>query len=67
MNAYKCDRCGGYYTAQSENWDKIHIMKSHYNGVIKGKTYFDLCPDCMNCLREWLSLADSQPDKGADK
>lgn len=56
-NAKKCDRCGKLY----ENYKGVKITEggNSYNTVIfTGNNYgnrdFDLCPDCMSKLIEFI-------------
>ena len=47
-NAFKCDRCGGFF----EPGDQGKIKNSPY-GVWKGNVTADLCPMCSDELYEW--------------
>lgn len=56
----KCDRCGEYF-------DKPGILKPLYKVKLIGVGFIsehvvlyerDLCPKCMNALKEWLKLED---------
>ena len=59
MEAKKCDRCGMFYTPYNQNsWENannIYLcqekMKEKENCTEKK---YDLCPDCMRSLQEWL-------------
>ena len=44
--AWKCDRCGMFYTEQVE---------SDYNIVDVNRGYLDLCPDCQKKLVEFIT------------
>lgn len=64
--ALKCDRCGRFY----EIYDGIPLNEGEgkYNGMslLKWDTSYsalnqdyDLCPECMKSLFEWLKEADN--------
>lgn len=62
MKAYKCDRCGAYFT----KWvapEKI-IVKMISSPMTKSEDYVDICPDCQKTLDNWWSnkveLADDK-------
>lgn len=64
MLARKCDRCGMFYGIEEtaeirrkkvrENVLRIHGVDKRTNGRIEEA--FDLCPNCVNKLLEWLSV-----------
>lgn len=64
MLARKCDRCGKYYgrdeTAEIRRKkhraevNRMELMKAYGSGSKQGVEYFDLCPDCMYKLVNWL-------------
>lgn len=55
MNAKKCDRCGKFY--EHYNGDDI-IMSHNFFKAVYGKRTYDLCPECMEKLREWFKEGD---------
>lgn len=63
MNALKCDRCGVYYDhyGDSGNYEEANCcqlgLKDDF--YYKVKT-FDLCPNCMKELKEFLRLENEK-------
>lgn len=58
MNAKKCDRCGKFYDYYNGNKNKesanaIKFVENARDGVY-GCSLYDLCPECMSKLQEWL-------------
>lgn len=65
MIAYRCDRCNGYY----ENYNDIHdergggtvnSMRFQFvpkDGQAYGRKIYDLCPDCMYKLLDFMGGA----------
>ena len=63
-NALKCDRCGKFY----EKYDGIKVVSggnkycffsiSNCSGLITRD--YDLCPECMKSLIEWIWEADNE-------
>ena len=49
--ARKCDRCGAHYDLVKGR--PFSIMIFNYDEIANNKT-FDLCPDCMAELRNWI-------------
>lgn len=67
MTAMKCDRCGKYYdyyfkrevngkNVRSQN--SIFLYLKYEDGDLADKEYYDLCPECMAKLKEFLKGAD---------
>lgn len=61
MNARKCDRCGKFY----EKYGIKSGCSNKPNGILYATLYddhtyyssksFDLCPECMDELKKWIS------------
>lgn len=62
-NALKCDRCGKYYDyyfkrevngvdVRTPNIICLYVADTH--GNLGEKEYYDLCPECMAKLKEFL-------------
>lgn len=53
----KCDKCGEYFDWRSDDAGGFaflsHNHKCGYN--IKGEKY-DICPECVHSLRDWLEV-----------
>lgn len=70
MLARKCDRCGMFYGIEEtaeirrkkvrESVLRIHGVDKRVNERIEGA--FDLCPDCVNKLLEWLKERGQNED-----
>lgn len=57
MDAYKCDRCGKYYTNRTMLIG-LTLCKSSKSRIL------DLCEECKASLTEWLtSAADKREDE----
>ena len=62
-NAFKCDRCGTLY----ERYEGIEVVSGGYKYNILsisnkfGVTSmdYDICPECMKSLVEWMMEADN--------
>lgn len=51
--AKKCDRCGNLYEPESTNICGI-IIRDEQNANTVSRKYFDLCPECLISLSNWL-------------
>lgn len=58
--AFKCDRCGKFYTKYGDNVS-YKVAKIVENCVVKD-TYkeLDLCPDCSASLAEWCEAVKEE-------
>lgn len=66
MNAKKCDRCGKFYdeyNTKSFNCDPniVTLHQKLNDGICYLVKDYDLCPECMAELQEWLNEM-KQPD-----
>ena len=59
-NAKKCDRCGTLYEpygiidrVRAEK-NSIMVIGNIYGEITSRDEFYDLCPDCMEELHEWL-------------
>lgn len=58
--AKKCDRCGNLYEPKNINIcgattnGLIRIIRNERNDKIVNRKYFDLCPECLVSLENWL-------------
>lgn len=62
--AFKCDRCGKYYSAEDDN-----RVNSILRGVILKRNggVLDICPNCANSLLNWLNQGeDKENDSTTD-
>ena len=71
MKAYKCDRCGKFYS-QEDHENAILYMEEKYSLMYlyittppgrNAKPYdytYDLCPNCTMALAEWLNLKEEE-------
>ena len=61
MQAYKCDRCGRYYSDKAERTVvlcstlQLNDMTMTGTGEILYKNSKDLCPVCQDQLERWLN------------
>lgn len=59
MNAYKCDRCGGFYEDDSPK--VLRRITEIYGRQVHGIAFncgnnaytLDFCPDCLTGFKEW--------------
>ena len=51
MDAFKCDRCGGYYDERGE-YELVVGKRSS-----RGLAISDLCPDCQSDLMDFMNGA----------
>lgn len=61
MLAMRCDRCGKYSEANNEKvWMRncIHLYRVDNYDIVREKEYYDLCPECMAKLKEFLKGAE---------
>lgn len=58
MDAYKCDICGGFYTAKT--WNYIGELK-----VLHGTphSFSDICPDCVKAIQKVIDERTGINDK----
>lgn len=59
-SAKKCDRCGSYY--DFVKGQPFSIMIFNYNEIANNKI-FDLCPDCMAKLHNWIDGKEFENDE----
>ncbi len=52
MKAYKCDRCGNYYS--NEDHDKNGFKFTRNFVMVHGDDWFDLCPECCKKLDQFM-------------
>lgn len=67
MNAKKCDRCGKLYEYYSGNENKekanaIRFLEAEYGATVYKCNSYDLCPECMAELIDWLHKGDETDD-----
>lgn len=74
-SAMKCDRCGKYYdyyfkrevngkNVNSQNCICLYLMTRY--GDLSDKQRYDLCPECMAKLKEFLAGSDYDEEHNAD-
>ena len=57
-NAKKCDRCGAFYDIKENPILSIERTGTPYINN-KYSKYIDLCPQCLEELKQWLNLKKS--------
>lgn len=67
--AKKCDRCGKLYehypTGNKMQYNALRTIQRNAAGeTVNGNATYDLCPECMSALREFI--ADRKAQKEAD-
>lgn len=62
MRARKCDRCGAFYEC-AEYGDGIAVDSERHQYRHKE---FDLCPECVEGLVEWMRDGGSFNERGTD-
>jgi hypothetical protein len=56
MEAKKCDRksCGKFFEPKKNVDDKVHIFANYWRNYDNSNSTYDLCPDCMKKLKDFL-------------
>ena len=67
MLVVKCDRCNGISTTQEEDIllgrERVILGTADEHGFYEDEI-FDLCPECMDALKEWLiPVKETEDDK----
>lgn len=64
MDAKKCDRCGKFYdeynVKDEQSPNSFRLLRKTENRVNYKLDEYDLCPECMAKLQEWLQKGDKQ-------
>lgn len=61
--AFKCDRCGAYFTANDAFW-KADGKPTFVSGLYKydyvgNRKNIDICPKCYESLKEWMKEGEN--------
>lgn len=76
MQAMKCDRCGKYYEAyglsdliDKKEANRITLVSYDYETKYKNvaKERYDLCPECMNTIKQFLKNESLNCDEMSKK
>lgn len=56
-NAMKCDRCGCYYDhyGDRKTANTLYLQNPDFDGRCECDKNYDLCPDCMEIVKCWLT------------
>ena len=70
MRARKCDRCGRFYDHyQGEIFEKtgranaLRLIDRYENNTFISRNAYDLCPECMKELEEFLGIGGADVQK----
>lgn len=80
MEARRCDRCGKYYDIYNDGTDRSKKMRltnesnikqpngimTYMRGVGAAVGSYDLCPDCMSELADWLHIEPEEEGEEDD-
>lgn len=57
--AMKCDRCGRFYDkyGDGETANSLYFQNSDINGFCACDKKYDLCPNCMETVKNWVNTS----------
>ena len=63
--AMKCDRCGCYYDCYGDKKtaNSVYVQNPCITGICECDKKYDLCPDCMEIVKNWLTSTDMTTPK----